>query len=100
MTGPCGAGEGARAAQTMPAGPGRAGGPAALSAVPLLSARLSFALFLSPLPLPPLGCEGRAYMLLLLGGRSSQGFDGLRPRRAGVAAASGLARRAPGPPGI
>lgn len=54
VTGPCGAGEGARAAQTMPAGPSRAGGPAARSAEPLLSPRLSFALFLSPLPLPPL----------------------------------------------
>ena len=79
VAGPCGAGEGARAAQTMPAGAETAAGPR--SALSLLSPLVCRSLvFLSPLPPPPqpppLPFEGGKYILMPLGCLSS-GFDGL-----------------------
>lgn len=99
-------GGGGGAGRTDNAGRSRAGGRAALCALPRLSPSLSLA-GLSPLHPPPrpLHLRGGKYILMPLGGRSSQGFDGLAAaafRGAGrVAAASGLARASSaGRPGI
>lgn len=77
MVGPCGAGEGARAAQTMPAGAEPAAGPR--SALCLISPLVCHSpVFLLCTHLPrPLHLRGGKYILMPLGGRSSQGFDGL-----------------------
>lgn len=79
VAGPCGAGEGARAAQTMPAGAERAAGPSSMLSLLSFLVCGSLSVFLSPLPLPPrpLDLRGGKYILMPLGGRSSQGFDGL-----------------------
>lgn len=71
-------GGGGGAGRTDNAGRGRAGGRAALCAMPRLSPCLSLA-GLSPLHPPPrpLHLRGGKYILMPLGGRSSQGFDGL-----------------------
>lgn len=102
MAGPCGAGEGARAAQTMPAGAEPAARPhSALSLPSPLVCRSLLFLLLSPPP-RPLYWRGGDYILMPLGCRSSRGSDGLAAAAlSGVVAASGLAwASSAGGPGI
>lgn len=93
VAGPCGAGEGARAAQTMPAGAEPAAGP------PSALTLLRFFFLLSPPP-RPLYWRGGDYILMPLGCRSSRGSDGLAAvalrGRCGVWFGSGELRRRPG----
>lgn len=96
-------GGGGGAGRTDNAGRGRAGGRAALCALPRLSPSLSLA-GLSPLHPPPrpLHLRGGKYILMPLGGRSSglrraggRGVPGGRESRCGVWAGPGELRRPP-----